>query len=134
MAKLLVRKQSRSATSVEELISELTSHIPSESERSKFKKTLEHSGISSASMVVAASTPSSPAEAPTQIAKENLSATARQQITRLLAFHVGPLAGRIIQKAMQTTLEPHSLIVQLAQQITDERDRQEFIDQASRLI
>lgn len=134
MAKLLVRKQSRSATSVEELVSGLTSHIPSESERSKFKKMLEQSGISSASMVMAASTTSSSAEAPTQIAKETLSETARQQISRLLAFHVGPLAGRIIHKAMKTTLDPHTLIVQLAQQITDERDRQEFIDQASRLI
>jgi len=134
MAKLLVRKQSRSATSVEELVTSLTSHIPSESERSQFVKALERTGISSASISGIGSTPSSPADVPTQIAKEALSETAKQKISQLLAFHVGPLAGRIINKAMKTTLEPNALIMQLARQIPEEKERQKFIEQASRLI
>ena len=134
MAKLLVRKQSRSATSVEELVTSLTSHIPSESERSQFMKALERTGISSAGISTPPVSSLSAADVPTQIAREPLSESARQKITQLLAYHVGPLAGRIIQKAMKSTLEPNALIVQLARQIPEEKERQKFIDQASRLI
>jgi hypothetical protein len=35
---------------------------------------------------------------------------------------------------MKTTLEPNILILQLAQLIQDDKDRQKFIDQASKLI
>jgi serine/threonine-protein kinase len=133
MARLLVRKQSRSATSIDELVSNLTHHIPNELERSQFIRALERTGVSKPGLSMV--TPATPAsDVPTQIARELLNDKAKERITQLLAFHVGPLAGRIIQQAMKTTLEPNILILQLAQLIQDDKDRQKFIDQASKLI
>jgi eukaryotic-like serine/threonine-protein kinase len=132
VAKLLIRKQSKTAASVEALVSSLTQHIPNENERSQFMKAMERTGITTAG--VSAAKPASPAAAQTQVAKETLSATAQEKITQMLAFHIGPLAGRVMQKAMKTTLEPNALLLQLAKQIPDEKERKKFLEQASRLI
>lgn len=136
VAKLLIRKQSKTAASVEALVSSLTQHIPNENERSQFMKAMERTGITTAG--VSAAKPASPAAAiantQTPVAKETLSATAQEKITQMLAFHIGPLAGRVMQKAMKTTLEPNALLLQLAKQIPDEKERKTFLEQASRLI
>lgn len=132
VAKLLIRKQSKTAASVEALVSSLTQHIPNENERSQFMKAMERTGITTAG--VSAAKPASPAAAQTQVAKDILSATAQEKITQMLAFHIGPLAGRVMQKAMKTTLEPNALLLQLAKQIPDEKERKKFLEQASRLI
>ena len=134
MAKLLIRKQSKTAASVEALVTSLTQHIPNENERSQFMKALERTGISTSAGISAATPAPKAADAATQIAKEPLSPAVRDKITQLLAFHIGPLAGRVMQKAMKTTVEPQALLLQLARQIPEEKERKKFLDQATRLI
>ena len=133
VAKLLIRKQSKTTNSIEALVTSLTQHIPNENERSQFMKALERTGITTAGLSVGTPPPAA-ADVATQIAKETLSASAKEKITQLLAFHIGPLAGRVMQKAMKSTVEPNALLQQLARQIPDENDRKKFLDQASRLI
>ena len=133
MAKLLIRKQSKTAASVEALVTSLTQHIPNENERSQFMKALERTGITSIGTSIGTPTPTAP-EAATQFAKESLSPAVKDKITQMLAFHIGPLAGRVMQKAMKSTVEPNALLQQLARQIPDEQERKKFLDQASRLI
>jgi len=140
MARLLVRKQSRSAASMEELVQSLTRHIPNENERTQFVKSVEKSGLSTPGLSVAqpastvASAIKATSAAPVQAPVAPLSDAARERLSQLLAFHVGPLASRLVQKAMKSTLEPNALIAQLAQQIPDEKERKKFVEQAGKLF
>jgi len=136
MAGVLVRKQSRSAVSLEELISNLSRHIPTDNERTQFIRSIEKFGLSNSknSLASTANRPASTVAQPGMQPSYNLTDAARERITQLLAFHLGPLAGRLLQKAMQLTVEPAALIAQLAQHIPDERERKQFVEQANRML
>ncbi|NPU95338.1 MAG: serine/threonine protein kinase [Gammaproteobacteria bacterium] len=138
MARLLVRKQSRSATSMEDLVNSLTRHIPNENERTQFMRSVEKSGLSSPGMSVAqpaqTSVPAAKPGASTQAPVFTLTDAVRDKLSQLLAYHLGPLASRLVQKAMKSTLEPNALIAQLAQQIPDEKERKKFVEQAGKLF
>ncbi len=139
MARLLVRKQSRSASSMEDLVSGLTRHIPTENERTQFMKTVEKSGLTNPNASVAPTvlkSSSTPSTAATTGGSSSLNLTdaARERLSQLLAFHLGPLAGRLVQKAMKSSVEPAALIAQLAQHIPDEKERKRFVEQASRML
>ena len=133
MAKLLIKKQSRVAGSLEELVAELTRHIPNEDERSQFRKALDRSGISSAGGSVVSSAPDNSAVA-AQLAGNILSSAVEDKIAQLLAFYIGPLAGRVVRRAHKTATDTDSLLRHLAGQIPDERERSEFLDKARRAI
>jgi len=140
MARVLVRKQSRSANSLEELVSSLSRHIPNENERSQFIKSVEKfsqnpktSQVNSGSKK--ASPPAAqPAASPSAQEKPGITDAARERIEQLLAYHLGPLAGRLLQKAMKSSVEPTALIAQLAQHIPDEKERKQFVEKAHRVL
>ncbi|MFZ5601505.1 MAG: serine/threonine-protein kinase, partial [Pseudomonadota bacterium] len=138
MARLLVRKQSRSATSMEDLVNSLTRHIPNENERTQFMRSVEKSGLSTPGMSVAqpahTAVPAARPAASQQAPAATLTDATREKLSQLLAYHVGPLASRLVQKGMKSTLEPHALIAQLAQQIPDEKERKKFVEQAGKLF
>lgn len=137
LARVLVRKQSRAVNSIEELVSSLAGHIPTDIERTQFIKTLEKASVSNPKISVAATVLKSgtPPPAPTTAAKEiKLADAAREHISKLLTYYLGPLANRVLQKAMKSSVEPTALITELARHIPDEKERKRFIEQASRVI
>lgn len=140
MARLLVRKQSLSSKSLEELVSSLSRHIPTENERTQFIKSVEKFGLNAKnSQVLSASKKAPPPAAhpatpPPPTDKPGLTDAARERIAQLLAFHLGPLAGRLLQKAMKTSVEPSALIAQLAQHIPDEKERRHFVERATKAL
>lgn len=132
VARVLVKKQSRSAASMEALVNSLIVHIPNDAERSQFIKAMERTGISSAGL--SQSGAASPVAEKSAPATPSLDPVVQEKLTQLLAFHIGPLASRVMQKAMKSTQEPHALLQQLAKHIPDERERKQFLDQAARVI
>jgi len=138
MARVLVRKQSRTANSLEELVSSLSRHIPTENERTQFIKSVEKFGLNSKNSQVSSGNRKAPPPAaqpaPSSTESPRLTDAARERIVQLLAFHLGPLAGHLLQKAMKTSVEPNALIAQLAQHIPDEKERKHFVEQANRAL
>ena len=134
VAKLLVRRQDLSAVSREELITKLASHISNESERDLFMKEVERTGIISLELNAVTATQAITAGTPNRMASQTLSNTSWKKLTQLLAYHVGPMAEHIIRKTMKTTLKSNELIMQMASHIPDQKERQEFVDQARQLF
>ncbi|HCB39151.1 MAG TPA: serine/threonine protein kinase, partial [Gammaproteobacteria bacterium] len=137
MAKLLVRKNSRSASSLDQLMANLTRHIPNEDERSQFMQSVEKSGISqveplSASVSGAQARSTSLADQPTQMASA-ITESQQQQITDMLAFHVGPLASRLVKKMSKQHPALSDLVEALARHIPDHNERNQFLAKASKL-
>lgn len=138
MAKLLVRKNSRSAANLDQLMANLTRHIPNEDERSQFMQSVEKSGISrveslSGSQAGLTSHSMSPADQPTQMAATLVTEAQQQQITEILAFHVGPLASRLVKKMSKQHPSLQDLVEALARHIPDQSERNQFLARASKL-
>lgn len=136
MAKLLVKKNSRNATSIEQLVTNLTQHIPNEDERSQFKKAMEKTGISHAGLASTSGAPplsSQPQEQATQLADSQISDQKLQKLSTILAFFVGPLAGRVVKKYSKRYATLPDLVEALAKQIPDEHERQQFLKRAHQL-
>ncbi len=134
VAKLLVRRQSLSGVSREELVAKLASHIPKESERGLFVKEVARTEIVSSDLNAVLATQATSTETPNRMASQTLSNTSWEKLTQLLAYHIGPMAGHIIKKTMKTSLEPNEFIIQIASHIPVQKERQEFIDQALQLF
>ncbi|MAR91259.1 MAG: serine/threonine-protein kinase [Pseudomonadota bacterium] len=137
MARLLVRKSSRSATSLEQLMASLTRHIPNADERSQFMQAVEQSGVSQAT-----GTGFSPPSAPNSAigngsqsppAPVVISEQTQQQLSELLAFHIGPLASRLVKKLARQHGDVPALVEALARQIPDPKERNQFLLRAGKL-
>jgi len=123
MASLLVRKYRGRCDDIDSLLEALVRHIPSTSEQTRFRAAIGNSGI-----IHAAGTGSSAhgggGEAPARVI---LNDQAQQQIGRLLAGYIGPLAPRILQREQRQARDRADLERRLAQTITRESERREFL-------
>ena len=134
MAKLLVKKNSRSSTSIEQLVANLTQHIPNENERSQFMKAMEKTGISKAGLSSTSMAKSiSVHDQPTQISDNAISEAQLKSLANALAFYVGPLSSRLVKKYSQTYSTLPELAQALSQQIPDDQERSQFLSQAGKL-
>jgi serine/threonine protein kinase len=138
MAKLLVKKNSKSSSSLDQLVANLTRHIPNEDERSQFIKAMEKTGISQANpSATSHSQPlnrsqSASARAETQMTSA-ITESQQQQLVTILAFHVGPLASRLVKKMSKQHAGLGDLIEALARHIPDQNERNQFLARASKL-
>ncbi len=127
VAKFLVKKTSHSATNIDQLVENLTQHIPSESERMEFIKAMESSNITK-------NEPSSKNDSLSGAQASNLSTTGlacinedqQKSLTKLLLPYMGPLAGRIVKKFSKKYSSRDALIDALAAKIPDSSERQQF--------
>lgn len=138
MAKHIVRKNSRSHDSISELSQSVAGHIPDENERHEFLKALENSGIMQANIQAMSegslsrsqpangSTPSGQA-AVGQSQSLSLSPEQTSRLQRELAYYVGPLAGRLLKKALGKASSLDELFESLSGQIPSENEKQEFL-------
>lgn len=136
MAKLLVKKNSRSASSLDQLMANLTRHIPNEDERSQFMLSVEKSSISKAEPAAGSQSSSlghsHSANQPTQMASA-ITEAQLGQVSEILAYHVGPLASRLVKKMSKQHGSMADLVEALARHIPDQVERNQFLSRASKL-
>lgn len=133
MAKLLVRKSSRSTNSIDELVANLTHYIPNENERSQFIKTMRRSDISQVTSFSTPDTRASTPEQPAQTLSEGISDTRKQELTKVLAFYAGPLASRLVNKMSKQYADFDQVVSELGRHISDDHERNEFFIKAHKL-
>ncbi len=134
MAKLLIKKASRSAQSLAELVAQMAEHIPNASERGQFLKAMDKSGIhaSLTSAVDVSSTAN--AESSTRLATPTLSADQLGLVAGILTFYAGPIAHRLVQKLAQKHTDFAALIDACGVHIPDEYERKEFVRKARAIV
>ena len=86
----------------------------------------------SASVSGAQARSTSLADQPTQMASA-ITESQQQQITDMLAFHVGPLASRLVKKMSKQHPALSDLVEALARHIPDHNERNQFLAKASKL-
>ncbi len=136
LAKHLVRKTCNTSGSLDELLSELSMHIPSEKERSQFMRSLVENCQEPTPKL--APIVSKPITVEPQLGDQDslktqkrLTAKVETDLKRLLAFYLGPLAGRMIVRHSQRSSSLPDLIVSLSRQIPNPSERRQFIKQAN---
>ncbi|MFT6898751.1 MAG: serine/threonine protein kinase [Paraglaciecola sp.] len=134
MAKFLVRKNSRCTTNVAQLVENLSLQIVNEDERSQFVNLLEKSGITSLAEVTSSGERSHTPVESFNSCEGTIPPEVRQQLTQMLAFHLGPLASRVIKKMSKQHATLESLINGLSKHVPDSLERQKFIVQANKLL
>jgi serine/threonine-protein kinase len=132
MARLLVKRTSRSASSIDELVESLTRHIPNEAERSQFIGVLNRSGIKQTGSFNQAPPAVSIAPRNGSVARPaSLSDQQLESLSKLLAFYAGPLAGRLVRKAFAENGDREACIAAIAQHIPEQAERAEFLAKAA---
>lgn len=133
MARVLVKKNSTHSETLEELSAKLAMHIPNQEERDQFLQILERSGISQAVAFCNTSLPRQKS-ASTSIQASQLSSQQAQQLTQLMAFHVGPLASRLVKQSNKKASDINHLIELLATHVPAGKEQQQFMQKALAIL
>ena len=139
MARVLVKKNSTRTETLEELSAKLALHIPNAEERNQFLSRLERSGISKAVPLNTNHTNLSSQSAHSQSAY-NASVTSditedqMAQLAKMIAFHVGPLANRLVKQAKKKSSNINELIDNLASHIPSPKERESFVLKAQKQL
>ena len=124
MSSILVRKNSSTCASVEELIQNLASQIPSETERTEFLANLKSSGVRKQlddSAVSSATSGSAGGGVFT------LSEDERKTIAQALAHYVGPMANHLVKSAAKKSASRDDFLQRLASKIPNAPERDAFL-------
>jgi serine/threonine protein kinase len=138
MAKVLIRKNSKTAISVSALSQQLAEQIPSDKDRMAFLKNLSKSGVYSSAVsglqqsnsLVSGVNPATNADASSLAAvvpASQITLNDLDKITKALLFHVGPLASRIVKHASKSCTDTDELILKVSAHIPDDKERSDFI-------
>lgn len=133
MASHMIRATASQSISLKDMIERLSQRIPSEEERRDFLNSLNKTGIyamqgegsgagSGVSRRGGTPTPRPPS---LELSQETI-----QKLTQLLAFHVGPLASRIVRKSLQGARDLDELYRLLAENIPEASERTQFLTKA----
>lgn len=131
IATVLVKKQAKKNTTMDQLLSSLSNHIPSTKEREDFMLSLESSGIlktgnSRAESQVQSSLYSQSSSNTNQ--KLFLSERDIEKLTTELIIYLGPVAKHMIKSAQKKASTREQLTTILADKIPDLKQRQCFLD------
>jgi serine/threonine-protein kinase len=138
MAKVLIRKNSKTAVSVAALSQQLAEQIPSDKDRLAFLHNLGKSGIYNAavtgiqqsSSIISGVNPTPSADASSQSSAVFGSAITQDdldKVTQSLLIHVGPLASRIVKRAAKSCNDVDQLLQKVSAHIPDDKERLAFI-------
>lgn len=141
VAKLLLKKCLRNTQTFEALIEQLSTHIPTEIERSQFKGMVRRSGITSLYPSSSAAADNSSvnsgltkvAQESSQKPKQNIDAQKLAILTECLAFYTGPIAQRLVRKYLEESVGITQLANACARHILDAGERQQFLDKVTKL-
>jgi len=140
MASRLIKSAANESMSLHDMIERLSHHIPTETERKDFLQSLNQTGIRSMPTATSGTGASRVTTVGSvragQQAQQSLSLPAEsvQQLTQLVALHVGPLASRMVKKALQGSASYDELFQRLANSIPDESERTDFVVKARTII
>jgi len=139
MASRIIKAAANDSMSLQDMITRLSHHIPTEQERKDFLKSLNQSGIHS----MPATTSFSGGARVTSIGSENavqaqtslsLPTESSRQLIHLLADYIGPLASRLVKRSLQNAGGREDLLLSLSRGIPDETERTEFVSKARKII
>lgn len=133
LARVLVRKNSQRARSLDELSHSLAKHIPNDREREQFLQQLNRQGVTQSGMAPSpAATRAESASGVSQLSSQNaVSAEQLAMIAEQLAFFIGPLAGRLAKSAARKYTNPEQLLGYLSGHIPDAAERQAFLSKVT---
>ena len=131
-AKALIKKYSKKTSTLDDLSRCLSLEIPNEEEQKAFLSSLETSGIREISLLTEIGSKSSVS----QLTNTGTSADQTlvidpqkmQQITSELAFYVGPLASRLVKKALRKASNLEQFYQFLANSIPDAQESTAFFN------
>mgnify|MGYP000367810375 CR=1 FL=1 len=128
IATVLVKKQAKKNTSMDQLLSSLSKHIPSIKEQENFILSLEASGISKNSNIETKSQTQDSQPSSNNTQKLFLSEQDIDKLTKELIVYLGPIAKRMIKSALKKASTLEELNAILAEKIPDPKQRQHFLD------
>ncbi len=99
MASMIVQKQLKTSRTVDALIDALTTYIPNQEEQTQFRSTVNTSGLTS--IVQSASEKPKIVTDSSAVGTYELDDERQQTISHLLADSVGPLASRMVRRALR---------------------------------
>ena len=133
MAKFLVKKNSRQSKSLEELIVSLSSQITDPQDRSQFVKQIEQTGLTKLPDSSCAQMIADKPVVSADVAWDIMTGEQQQAITKLLAFHLGPLTSRVIKKLAKQFVTQDSLMAALGKHINNDNERAKFLTQVGKI-
>jgi serine/threonine protein kinase len=132
LARILVKKAAARTNDLEQLYAILAASLESEADREAFlarkvdlRKGLTKSQLSREPLHVEGS-----AAPPKAESKVELTPAAVDHAARLLARHVGPIAGVLAKRAAQHADSPHALYLLLAEHVENKAERSRFLREA----
>ena len=129
MAPRLVKKYADECTNINQLLDALAAHIPSAVEQTQFRTSITASELTQLGTYTHVDASArKPAE---QEPNVHLSESEMENLSRLLAQHVGPLASRIIKRAQRDATDWTDLCNTLADNINSAEEKQAFLRSVS---
>jgi eukaryotic-like serine/threonine-protein kinase len=131
MASMIVQKQIKTSSSIDALVDALITYIPNPEEQIQFRSTIDSSGITS----IVQGTPAKPKLVTDASAAGGyeLDDERQQAISHLLADSVGPLASRMVRRALRGANSWSKFSERLLDNIPTEAERNEFQQKLARL-
>lgn len=126
MASHMVRLAASQSINMRDMIDRLSRRIPSEKERRDFLGSLNRTGIQSLQMNAAMADTFGPGDSHSTGALD-LPQEVVTQVTELLAYHVGPLASRLVGRSLRSVQSEDELCEALARFIPGEMERSQFL-------
>jgi len=134
MASLLVKKYAKQCNDIDSLLDALSTHIPNFSEQTQFRSAVSASGLTQITGLkqrthtsgITGNLEAAPAITLTQ--------EEQQQISRLLAQFIGPLASRIVSRGQREAASRGNFSIYLAEKISNEKERADFLQKLSELL
>jgi serine/threonine protein kinase len=133
IASHMIRATASQSVNLQDMIERLSRRIPSDEERRDFINSLNRIGIHGLRVDTSGSgsgTPRTGGTSTPQTPSLGLSQESVQKLTQLLAFHVGPLASRIVRKSLQGARNLDELYQALAENIPEASERTQFLTKA----
>jgi serine/threonine-protein kinase len=134
IASQLVKKYARQYHDIDSLLDALSTHIPNQREETQFRSAVNASGLTLITGANLQTHSSGAADRAAASPAVTLTEEQHQQIGRLLAQFIGPLASRIVAREQQAAVSPTDFRNRLAESISKQTERVEFLKKLERLL
>lgn len=134
IASQLVKKYARQYCDIDSLLDALSSHIPNQREQTQFRSAVNASGLTLITGANLQTHSSGTTDREAVSPAVTLTEEQHQQIGRLLAQFIGPLASRIVARNQQAAVSPTDFRNRLAESISNQTERVEFLKKLEKLL